>query len=347
MFDGSQRTNGRMNMKQHIALLSWTVSLVLALGAVVTPARAQQPARIPKVGVLGTSATQSGTQVFRQALREFGYVEGENIIVEYRFTEGRGDRAPGLAAELVDLGPDITVALGATEALALKAATTTIPVVFAIVPDAVGLGLVDDNARPGGNLTGFTSNDPQQARKQLELLQEIIPGLTRVAILRQLDSPALPAREAEAQARLLGLEPQFLGFQQANLELEGAFEAARREHAEALLVTTSGAANLNRKAIAELAVAYRLPALFPPDYVDDEDWQGLVAYGTRLTDAIRRIPSYLDRILQGEEPGDLPVESVTRQALIINLDTARKIGVAIPAEMLGRADKVISSEGDQ
>ena len=329
-------------MKRRTTILTWTFILLLSLVAVVTPAGAQQPTRIPRVGVLGTAAAQSATEAFRQSLRDFGYVEGENIIVEYRFNEGRADRSPGLAAELVDLGVDITVALGATSALALKGATTTIPVVFAIVPDAVEVGLVDDNARPGGNLTGFTAYDPEQARKQLEFLKEIIPGLTRVAILRELDSPGVPAIQAEAQARLLGLEPQLLGIRAANPDLEGAFEAASRERAEALLITTSGAANLNRKAIAELAVAYRLPTLFPPDSVDD-DWQGLVAYGTRLTDAVRRIPSYMDRILQGEEPGTLPVESITRQALIINLDTAREIGVTMPPEILDRADQLFGS----
>jgi putative ABC transport system substrate-binding protein len=328
-------------MKRRTTILTWTFILLLSLVAVVTPAGAQQPTRIPRVGVLGTAAAQSATEAFRQSLRDFGYVEGENIIVEYRFNEGRADRSPGLAAELVGLGVDIAVALGGVNARALKGATTTIPVVFAIAPDAVAAGLVADPARPGGNLTGFTSDDPGQARKQLELLKEIVPGLTRVAILWDQDT-IVPAREAEAQARLLGLEPQLLGLQTANLDLEGAFEAARRERAEALLVTTGTVTSVNRNAIAELAVAYRLPALFPPDQLDD-DWQGLVAYGTRLTDAVRRIPSYMDRILQGEEPGTLPVESITRQALIINLDTAREIGVTMPPEILDRADQLFGS----
>ena len=333
-------------MKRHIALLSWTVAVGLALGVAVTPTGAQQPAKVPRVGYLGNSATAPATEGFRQGLRGLGYVEGENIIVEYRFNEGRADRLPGLAAELVELGPDIIVAAGAIHAQALQAATTTIPVVFAINPDAVEAGLVADNARPGGNLTGFTSFDPRQTRKQLELLKEINPGLTRVAMFADQDvadllrGGLLLGRE-EPEAGALGLELQGIGLQTANLDLEGAFEAARRERAEALLVLSGPVNNLNRKAIAELAITHRLPALFPADYVDD-DWRGLVAYGTSLREAARLVPSYMDRILQGAAPGDLPVESLTHQTLIVNLQTAREIGVTIPSAVLERADQVIS-----
>jgi len=324
-------------MKRYIALLSWTLAvIVVALGAGLTPARAQQPAKVPTVGFLGATERQE----FRQGLGDLGYVEGRNIIVEYRSSEGRADRLPGLAAELVELKVDIIIARGLPVALAVKKTTTTIPVVFAVVVDPVAVGLVADSARPGGNLTGFTSFDPQQARKQLELLKDVISGLTRVAILGDQDIPDALFRENEAHARAIGLQPQLLKLQGPTPDLQRTFEAARRERAEALLVLSHPVAHRNRKAIAELAVTHRLPALFPPNFVDD-DWRGLMAYGTSLTEAARRIPAYVDKILKGAKPGDLPVEAVTRGALLINLKMSREIGVTIPPDVLKRADQVI------
>ncbi len=235
-------------MNRNLAPLSlpvaWILNLVLVLGAVATPAGAQQPTSVPRVGFLGNSAGGAAgggtTEAFREGLRDLGYIEGQNIIVEYRFNEGRGDLLAGLAAELIGMNPDILVGAGAIHTQALKDATTTIPIVFALNPDAVEAGLVDDNVRPGGNLTGFTRFDPDQTKKQLELLGEINPRLTRVAMFADQDvADLLRGGDLlgvnEPQARALGIQPIPIGLETANLDLERAFEAARGQRAEALL----------------------------------------------------------------------------------------------------------------
>jgi putative ABC transport system substrate-binding protein len=333
-------------MKRHVARLCWSIVLLVALGTLVAPAGAKQPTRIPRVGVLATSENIGTTAAFRRGLRDLGYVEGENISVEYRFNEGVGNRLPTLAAELVGLQPDIIVAIGAVHAQALKAATTSIPIGFAIVPDAVDIGLVDDNERPGGNLTGFSVFDPDEYTKQLLILKEIVPGLRRVAFFADEDVADLvrggefPIGQKEADA--VGLELQGVGLRSANLDLEAAFAAARRGGAQAVLVLQQPVTGVNRQAIAEMALRERLPTLFWGDVADDV-W--LAASGSGLGGAAYRVASYMDRILGGEAAGDLPVGSAVSDTLTINLDTARTLGLTIPIAVLQRADRVIDSRG--
>ncbi len=331
-------------MKRSAARLASVLILVIALAASVTPAVANQKGRLSLIGVLATSADIRTTEAFREGLQHLGYVEGGNVIVEYRFNEGRVDRLPGLASELIGLNPDVIVAVGAVHAQALKAATTRIPIVFAINPDAVEVGLVEDNARPGANLTGFTAVDPDEYVKQLALLKEMLPGLTRVAFFADLDiaesvrGGEFPIGQKEAGA--VGLELQGVGLRASGLDLDAAFAGAKSANAEALLVLQQPVTGLNRQAIAERALTERLPALFWADAADDV-W--LATYGSSLAAAAFRTSSYVDRILKGEQAGELPVISAASETLTINLITARQLGLAIPAEVLVRADRVIGS----
>jgi putative ABC transport system substrate-binding protein len=275
---------------------------------------------------------------FRQGLDELGYVDGRDVVIETRWANGRIDQLPALAAEMVGLKVDIIVGVGAVVGRAAKSATTTIPIVIAVVIDPVNLVA----ERPGGNLTGLTTFDPQEARKKLALLQEVVPGLARVAILG--DQAVRDKKGHAEQARALGLQPQSLTIAGARPDLEAVFQAIRREHADALLVLELPATVMHRKRIAELAAQQRLPTLFPL-------WGspgargllagGLLGYGTRVTEAARRMAAYVDRIVKGAQPADLPFEVVVRPELIVNLKTAQEIGVTIPPNVLARADRVI------
>ena len=312
-----------------------------------TLTQAQQPAKIPRVGFLSpVSAPTPGAspepgssfQAFRRGLGDLGYVEGQNIIIEPRFAEGQYDRFPAFAAELVGLETDVICVQGAVTVLALQKVITSIPIVFGIVADPVAAGMVSNTARPGGNITGITSFDPQQSRKQLELLTQVIPGLARVAILGDQGVPEIFERGYEVAARVLDLQPQWLRLEGPAPDLAGAFEAFRRERADALMVLEVPITGIHQKRIAELAAKNRLPTIFPRDWVHTG---GLIAYGTSVVDAVGGIPAYMDKILKGAKPGDLPVDVVTRYELVINLKTAREIGVTIPPEMLKRADRII------
>jgi putative ABC transport system substrate-binding protein len=332
-------------MKRYIALLRWTLAVILAL-AVMKPAlaQAQQPAKVPRVGYLSSATPTPGTplpalQAFQQRLGDLGYVEGRNIIVEYRWPEGRLDRLPELAAELVGLKVDVICVVGGVGAVAAKNATTTIPVVFAVVVDPVAGGLVANLERPGGNVTGSSTFDPQGLyRRQLELLKEVIPGLARVTLLGDQGTRGASIKAAEDQARGVGLKPQVLRPGGPNPDLEGVFEAATKARADAMLILENPLTATHRRRIAELATKHRLPTLFPREHVDAG---GLIAYGPSLAEAARLMAAYMDKILKGAKPGDLPVDLVTRRELIINLKTAREIGVTIPADVLKRADQVI------
>jgi len=275
-------------------------------------------------------------QAFRQGLDELGYVDGRDVVIETRWAEGRIDRLPALAAELVGLRVDILVGVGAVVARAFKSATTTIPVVMAVVIDPVEAGLVANLERPGGNVTGLTTFDPQEARKKLALLQEVVPGLARVALLG--DQALRDTMGHAEQARALGLQPQSLTIAGASPDLEAVFQAIRREHADALLVLELPATVIHRKRIAELAAQQRLPTLFA---AGSSDAGGLLGYGTRVTEATRRLAAYVDRIVKGAQPADLPFGVVVRPELIVNLKTAQEIGVTIPPEVLKRADRVM------
>jgi putative ABC transport system substrate-binding protein len=286
-------------------------------------------------GPAPTPATPYGPlQAFRQGLDELGYVDGRDVVIETRWAEGRIDRLPALAAELVGLRVDILVGVGAVVARAAASATTTIPIVMAVVIDPVNLVA----ERPGGNLTGLTTFDPQEARKKLALLQEVVPGLARVALLGDQALRDTLAKGHAEQARALGLQPQSLTIAGASPDLEAVFQAIRREHADALLVLELPATVIHRKRIADLAAQQRLPTLFAGGL---SDAGGLLSYGTRVTEAARRLAAYVDRIVKGAQPADLPFEVVVRPELIVNLKTAQEIGVTIPPEVLKRADRVI------
>ena len=324
-----------MNFKQA------TCAVILALGSVlgVALSGAQQPGKMTRVGFLGTGPAPTPAtpyvplREFRQGLDELGYVDGRDVVIETRWAEGRLDQLPALAAELVGLRVDILVGVGAVVARAFKSATTTIPVVMAVVIDPVNLVA----ERPGGNLTGLTTFDPQEARKKLALLQEVVPGLARVALLGDQALRDTLAKGHAEQARALGLQPQSLTIAGASPDLEAVFQAITREHADALLVLELPATVIHRKRIAELAAQQRLPTLFA---AGSSDAGGLLGYGTRVTEAARRLAAYVDRIVKGAQPADLPFEVVVRPELIVNLKTAQEIGVTIPPEVLKRADRV-------
>lgn len=320
-----------------------TWAAILALGAFlgVTTSEAQQPGTMARVGYLWlgpapTPATPNVPfQAFRDGLRELGYVEGRNIVIESRWADGRTDRLPALAAELVGLKVDVFVGVGAAVARATRGATTTTPVVVAVVVDPVEGGLVAGLERPGGNLTGVTTFDPQEARKKLELLKEVVPGLARVALL---GDQALQDPKGHAEhARALGLQPQRLAIAGASPALEEVFQAMRRERADALVVLEQPATATHRRRIAEMAAAQRIPALFPAR----SDADGLIGYGTNVAEPSRRLATYVDRILKGAKPADLPFEVIVRPEVIVNLKTAQEIGVTIPPEVLKRADRIV------
>ena len=315
------------------------IVVILALCAVVSPAEAQRTAKIARVGFLAPQGRSLPLfDAFRKGLAELGYVEGQNIVIEPRFAEGHYERFPGLVAELVGLKVDVLVVTGAVTARAAKKAVTGIPIVFAVVVDAVADNVVPSLDHPGGNLTGVTSFDPHQATKQLELLKEVIPGLKRVAILGDQGVSEALMKASEEQARALGLQPQRLRLAGPTPDLEGAFAAIKKEHADAVLVLEEPVLGVYANKIAELAAKDHFPTMFPPSRVAAG---GLIAYGTSQVEAIRRMTAYVDKTLKGAKPGDLPVEAVTRYELFVNLKTAKEIGVTIPPDVLKRANQVI------
>ena len=260
------------------------------------------------------------------------------MIIEYRWAGGKPDRLPKLATELVALKVDVIFAAAAPVIRAAKNATKTTPIVFEMLADPVSAGFVNSLAKPGGNLTGLTTFDPQEARKKLELIKEVLPGLERVALLADQDIRDRPLKAHEDQARALGLHPQGLKLAGANPDLERVFEAMTRERANALLVLEQPATVAHRRRIAEMAVKHRLPTLFARASVDAG---GLIGYGTSLAEASQRMAMSVDKILKGAKPRDLPVEVVVRHELVVNVRTAREIGVTIPPEVLKRANQTI------
>ena len=318
-----------------------TVVLTFGLVLAVSQSTAQE-AKLPRVGVLLLGGPGPRYDGLRQDFAQLGYVEGRNIIFEPRFARGQFDRAPALAAELVALNVDVIVAVGAIGVGAAQKATTNIPIVFAAVLDPVALGYAATLERPGGNITGIISFDPQQATKQFEILKEVIPNLARVAILSDQDIPRTDGwnpleRANDTAARALGLRLQWLRVKSPAPDFDGAFAAMLNERAEALLVLEVPVNLLNLKPIAELAAKHRVPAMFPGGWENE----GLTTYGTSINDAVPRIAGYVDKILKGAKPGVLPIEVAARLELIFNLKTARQIGVTIPPELLKRADRVL------
>jgi putative tryptophan/tyrosine transport system substrate-binding protein len=315
------------------------LTIMLAVGVVFAPIKAQPADKIPRVGFLAPQGRSLPLfDAFRQGLADRGYVEGQNIFIESRFAEGRYEKFPELFAELLRIKVDILVVTGAVTARAAKKAVTNIPIVFAVVVDPIADNVVTSLEGPGGNITGVTSFDPRQATKQLALLREVIPGLRRVAILGDQGVSEALMKAGEEQAGALGLQSQRIRIAAPNPDIEGAFAAMRREHAEALLVLEEPVPGVYAKTIADLAARDRLPTMFAPSRVAAG---GLIAFGTSQTEAIRRMAGYVDKILKGAKPGALPVEAVTHYELIVNLKTAHEIGVTIPPEVIKRADRVI------
>jgi putative ABC transport system substrate-binding protein len=301
-------------------------------------AQAQQPKKVPRIGFLSGSSPSSVAarlEAFRQGLRELGYVEGKNIVIEYRYADEKQ-----LARELVGLKVDVIVTGGPTSTRAAKEATSTIPVVMGRDPDPVGNGFVASLARPGGNITGLSNFGPELSGKRLELLKEIVPRLSRVAVLGNSTEPsnAQSSKETELAARAFKVQLQYLDVRGPK-DIETAFREARKWRADAVLVLGSGVFNPQRKQIVELAVKSQLPASYSrPEYVEDG---GLMTYGPSINDLFRRAATYVDKILKGAKPADLPVEQPTKFEFIINLKAAKQIGLTIPPNVLARADKVI------
>jgi putative ABC transport system substrate-binding protein len=306
-------------------------------------AEAQQPAKIPRIGLLGVisaSAAEGRIEAFRQGLRDLGYVEGKNIVIEYRNAEGKLERLPALASELVRLKVDVIVTRGPPPTRSAKEATSTIPIVMGSDIDPVGNGFVASLARPGGNITGLSALSPELSGKQLELLKEIIPKLSRVAVLGTSTIPGSTQvlRETEAAAGVFGVQLQYLEVR-GPTDIEMAFRAASKEHAHAVLVLPNPVTLSHRTKVVDLAVKTRLPAMYPQsEYVEEG---GLMTYGPSINDLFRRAATYVDKILKGAKPADLPVEQPTKFEFIINLKAAKQIGLTIPPNVLARADKVI------
>ena len=284
--------------------------------------------------------TRRRIEAFRQGLRELGYLEGKNIVIEYRWAEGKLDRLPALAAELVRLKVDIIVSAGPTVTRVAKEATVTIPIVMGFDDDPVGSGFVASLARPGGNITGLSALSPELSGKQLELLNEIVPKLSRVAVVGSSTHPgtAQSLKEIELAAGAFKVQLQNLDVLDPK-DLEKAFGAASKGRADAVLVLESVVTNSHRKEIVELSVKNRLPAIYyTAEWVEAG---GLMTYGASFTDLFRRAGTYVDRILKGAKPADLPVEQPTKFELIINLKAAKQIGLIVPPNVLARADRVI------
>jgi putative tryptophan/tyrosine transport system substrate-binding protein len=316
----------------------WLFTIFLL--ATVSMADAQQPAKVPKIGFLGgrSAATGTGLERLRQELRALGYVEGKNIVLESRYADNQLDRLPVLADELVWTKVDVLVAADTPEALAAKNTTKTIPIVFVIGGDPVTAGLVESLARPGRNITGFTISTTVLAGKRLELLKEIIPKLSRVAVLwdPQDRGSTQQWKESQLAAKDLGLQIHSIEVSNAN-DLESAFKEATKAGNTALAVTQSPL--LGQKGIADLATKNRLPAIYDTRNLVDSG--GLMSYGVDRTEPYRRVASMIDKILKGTKPADLPVEQATKFELVINLKSAKQIGLTIPPNVLARADKVI------
>ena len=322
-------------MKRKIIVLT----LCAMLFALCVSTEAQQPARIPRIGLLipaSASSFSARVEAFRQRLRELGYVEGKNIVIEYRYAEGKRERVPDLAAELVRLKVEVVVTNGV---LAAKKASATIPIVFYSYADPVGDGLVSSLARPGGNITGLTSMPRDLDGKRLELLKESFPKVARVAFLWATGGTSRNLlTEMEAAAKALGVK--LLSLEVRSLDdFDDAFARAKRDGAEALIATPHTFINTQQRQVLEFAAKNRLPAMYPNNEFVEAG--GLMSYGPNIADSFRRAADFVDKILKGTKPADLPVEQPTKFELVINLKTAKQIGVTIPQSLLYRADKVI------
>ena len=317
--------------------------VTLALGLLAAPpaADAQQPRKVYRIGWLQPAPlTRARQEGFLQGLRDLGYTEGKDFVIEYRWDEGRFDRLQTMATELVRLNVDIIVSSNTAALLAIKRATTTIPVVMLNASDPVATGIVASLARPGGNITGVTQMAPELSGKRLELLKEIVPHLSRVAFLMNSANPGvtLSLRETEVAAGVLRVSVQALDVRAPD-ELQRAFSTITRGRAQALVVPPDSTRLSQMRQIIDFAAKGRLPAMYA--YRDFVDAGGLIAYAPHFTDQFRRGATYVDKILKGRKPADLPVEQPMRFELVINLKTAKALGLTIPPSILIRADQVI------
>jgi putative tryptophan/tyrosine transport system substrate-binding protein len=335
------------NLKSKIQNRKWVriVAFAVAFALCGAVAEAQQAKKVFHIGILDPS-TASGSAVlweaFRQELRKLGWYEGKNITVEHRFAEQKGERLPELAAELVRLKVDLIVAPDTPSTLAVKKASTTIPVVMTNPADPVGAGLVASLAHPGGNVTGLSSLSPELNTKRLEILKDAVPKLARVGLLRMTPMPTGAPNQANvlrAAAPALKVKLEEIQTKLDPKSLESAFEIAKQKKVNAIMTVASRALFAERKRIVELATKHRLPAIyFQKEFVDEG---GLMSYGADYDDLFRKAAQYVDKILKGTKPADLPVQQATKFEFVINLRAAKQIGLTVPPEVLARANKVI------
>ena len=319
------------------------VGSALSLFAGSLPAEAQRPGAVYRIGMLETRSTAlnaANFDAFRQGLSELGYKEGQNLQIEYRSSDGRDDRFPALASELVRLKVDLILTRGTPAALAAKSATGTIPVVMAASGDPAGAGIVASLARPGGNVTGLSSGITESYPKRVELLAELLPGLKRIAAIMNMGNASVPPqwKLIDMSARSLGIEAHLLDVRRP-ADLQGAFDAAAKWRAEALVVGLDGVAQANLRPIAEFAAKQRLPSIYPAK--DYAMLGGLMAYGSSDFHMYHRAAAFVDKIFKGAKPAELPVEQPTKWEFVINLKTAKALGIEIPKSVLFRADEMI------
>src|SRR5215468_383069 len=327
-----------MNTKIIICLVA------VALLALTFHAEAQQPKKVPRIGYVSGSGPVTSDPRFdalRQGLRDLGYIEGKNILLEYRYAEGRQDPIPSLVAELVQLEVDVLVSPSLPAIRAAKQATKTIPIVMVFNADPVETGIVDSLARPGGNVTGLTRLTRELGGKRLELLKDVVPRISRVGVLWDADeaSAAIGFKEYQTAARALKIQLQSMEVRGPKPDLEGAFRDAAKEHASAIIAIRNGLLLLHRERIGDLAIKNRMPSMY--EVSDFVQAGGLMSYAANDADQFRRAAYYVDKILKGAKPADLPVEQPTKFEFVINLKTAKLIGLTIPVDLLAKGNKVI------
>jgi putative tryptophan/tyrosine transport system substrate-binding protein len=319
----------------------WLLASILFV--TISLAEAQQRGNVPRIGFLAAPSSpffSTRMNAFREGLYDLGYVEGKNIAIEYRYAGGKLDRLPALAAELVRLKVDVIVTSSAPGAVAAKNATGTIPIVFVTAGDPVDMGLVTSLARPSSNITGLTTHAPELSGKRLELLKEVVPRITRVAVLWNPSNPGFSEilKEMQAASRAHALQLQSLEVRSLE-DIEGAFESLTRSRAHAIIVLSDPVINTHHRLILDFAAKYGLPAMYGgPEVVDAG---GLMSYGPSFTDQYSHAATYVDKILKGTKPADLPVKRPMKFELVINLKTAKQIGLTIPESVLYRVDRVI------
>ena len=323
---------------KNVGWFSILVAAALHTFAVIT--EAQQPAKVPRIGYIApTGPENTNYAAFLRGLRDLGYIEGKNILVEYRSMEGNRDRIPSLMAELVQLKVDILVSPNAPTILAAKQATRTIAIVMVVNTDPVASGLVDSLAHPGGNITGITRLTRDLSGKRLEVLKEVFPGISRVGVLEDADASVRAFKDYDAAGRALKIQLQSLEVRGPNPDLEGAFRAAVKGRVRALIATQTTVLVPYPKKIADLAIKHRLPLMFESSRTVEAG--GLLSYSSNEPENFKRAAYYVDKILKGAKPAELPVEQPTKFEFVINLKTAKTLGLTIPPDVLARANKII------